>query len=62
MQKFRNFWPLALLQTALAAILTIAFPVASAQTIVMASTTSTEHSGLFAHLLPQFKAKPPASA
>lgn len=39
MQKFRNFWPLALLQTALAAILTIAFPVAWAQTIVMASTT-----------------------
>ena len=55
MQKFRNFWPLALLQTALAAILTIAFPVAWAQTIVMASTTSTEQSGLFSHLLPEFK-------
>ena len=28
---------------------------ASAQTIVMASTTSTEQSGLFSHLLPEFK-------
>ncbi len=28
---------------------------ATAQTIVMASTTSTEQSGLFAHLLPEFK-------
>ena len=28
---------------------------AQAQTIVMASTTSTEQSGLFAHLLPEFK-------
>ena len=30
-------------------------PTASAQTIVMASTTSTEQSGLFTHLLPEFK-------
>ena len=30
--------------------------VASAQSLVMASTTSTEQSGLFAHLLPAFKA------
>ena len=36
------------------AILTAANAV-SAQTIVMASTTSTEQSGLFAHLLPEFK-------
>ncbi|NDE42630.1 MAG: tungsten ABC transporter substrate-binding protein, partial [Betaproteobacteria bacterium] len=28
---------------------------AQAQSIVMASTTSTEQSGLFAHLLPEFK-------
>ncbi|MFZ9138778.1 MAG: substrate-binding domain-containing protein, partial [Hylemonella sp.] len=28
---------------------------ASAQSLVMASTTSTEQSGLFAHLLPAFK-------
>lgn len=32
-----------------------AAPVAHAETIVMASTTSTEQSGLFAHLLPAFK-------
>ena len=30
-------------------------PVAGAQAIVMASTTSTEQTGLFAHLLPQFR-------
>ena len=28
---------------------------ASAQSIVVASTTSTEQSGLFAHILPEFK-------
>ena len=37
------------------AIILLAFPAAQAQTIVMASTTSTEQSGLFAHLLPEFK-------
>lgn len=37
----------------LAAALTA--PVAYAETIVMASTTSTEQSGLFSHLLPAFK-------
>lgn len=34
---------------------TWAAPAAQAETIVMASTTSTEQSGLFAHLLPAFK-------
>ncbi|HYG42989.1 MAG TPA: extracellular solute-binding protein [Bordetella sp.] len=33
----------------------LAIPVAGAETIVMASTTSTEQSGLFSHLLPAFK-------
>jgi tungstate transport system substrate-binding protein len=33
----------------------IAAPWARAESIVMASTTSTEQSGLFAHLLPEFK-------
>ncbi|CAM3825493.1 extracellular solute-binding protein [Bordetella tumulicola] len=33
----------------------LAAPVAHAETIVMASTTSTEQSGLFSHLLPAFK-------
>jgi len=33
----------------------IAYPGAHADTIVMASTTSTEQSGLFSYLLPEFK-------
>lgn len=33
----------------------LATPVVNAETIVMASTTSTEQSGLFSHLLPAFK-------
>jgi tungstate transport system substrate-binding protein len=37
------------------ALLCAAAPVAAAQFIVVASTTSTEQSGLFAHLLPQFE-------
>ena len=44
-----------LMQIALAATALLAFSAASAQTIVMSSTTSTEQSGLFAHLLPAFK-------
>lgn len=39
----------------LGAVLAVASLAASAQTIVMASTTSTEQSGLFSHLLPAFK-------
>ncbi len=38
-----------------AAIFLIAFGAAHAQSIVLASTTSTEQSGLFAHLLPAFE-------
>ena len=37
------------------AILCIASGAAAAQSITLSSTTSTEQSGLFAHLLPQFK-------
>ena len=56
---FQYFWPLALMHKALAAAILIAsmsLP-ASAQTpsIVVASTTSTEQSGLFSVLLPEFK-------
>ncbi len=56
-----HHWLLRLMAAALAALLAAAQPV-RAQTptpppfIVMASTTSTEQSGLFAHLLPLFKA------
>ena len=56
---FRYFWPLALMHKALTAAILVAsmsLP-ASAQTpsIVVASTTSTEQSGLFSVLLPEFK-------
>jgi tungstate transport system substrate-binding protein len=40
---------------AVAAIFFVAYPSAQAQSIVVASTTSTEQSGLFAYLLPAFK-------
>lgn len=46
---------LAPVRIALAAIVFVASGVASAQALVMASTTSTEQSGLFTHLLPAFK-------
>ena len=45
----------SLWRTALIASLLIASLGASAQAIVVASTTSTEQSGLFAYLLPEFK-------
>jgi len=47
--------PLALVKYACVAIVYIASVAVQAQTIVVASTTSTEQSGLFAHLLPEFK-------
>ena len=53
------FMPLALIKYGRTAIAGIAIASASlgvqAQTITVASTTSTEQSGLFAHLLPEFK-------
>jgi len=47
--------PLALVKYACAAIVCVASVASQAQSIVVASTTSTEQSGLFAHLLPAFK-------
>jgi tungstate transport system substrate-binding protein len=44
-----------LFKAAAGAVLAMASLAASAQSIVMASTTSTEQSGLFTHLLPEFK-------
>ncbi|MEO6321868.1 MAG: substrate-binding domain-containing protein, partial [Polaromonas sp.] len=48
---FKNFRVLVLVPHALAATVSIA----QTPSIVMASTTSTEQSGLFGHLLPEFK-------
>nr|MDP2191318.1 substrate-binding domain-containing protein [Rhodoferax sp.] len=50
-----SFKPLALMRYAMVATVPLASVGASAQSIVVASTTSTEQSGLFAHLLPEFK-------
>ena len=55
MSFFKPFNAPALARQALAATLFVVSCAASAQSIVMASTTSTEQSGLFAHLLPEFK-------
>jgi len=58
-QFFMSFRPPALMQYALPAIVTVALcGLASglhAQSITVASTTSTEQSGLFSYLLPEFK-------
>lgn len=49
--------PVRMAQAALLSIvLSLVSPAATAQSIVVASTTSTEQSGLFSHLLPAFKA------
>ena len=48
---FKPFRAFALVATALSAT----FSIAQVPSIVMASTTSTEQSGLFGHLLPEFK-------
>ena len=56
MSFIKSFWPFAHARQALVAIALVAFSVgASAQSIVVASTTSTEQSGLFGYLLPEFK-------
>ncbi|HCY15059.1 MAG: tungsten ABC transporter substrate-binding protein [Curvibacter sp. GWA2_64_110] len=58
MNAFKFSWSFrapALVRYALAATISIASLAASAQTIVMSSTTSTEQSGLFSYLLPEFK-------
>jgi tungstate transport system substrate-binding protein len=54
-KKFKSFRPLALVQCAMVATVLIAYPGVQAQSIVVASTTSTEQSGLFVYLLPEFK-------
>ncbi|CAN7553898.1 extracellular solute-binding protein [Acidovorax sp. LjRoot194] len=55
MKNFKLFGPVPRIQQALAAIIFVASGAASAQSITMASTTSTEQSGLFGYLLPEFK-------
>ena len=55
-QSFMKNRALAPVRYALFATILIASGVLHAQALVMASTTSTEQSGLFAHLLPAFKA------
>jgi tungstate transport system substrate-binding protein len=52
---FKPFRPLAGVLIALIATFFIANKAWSQSTMVMASTTSTEQSGLFGHLLPEFK-------
>jgi tungstate transport system substrate-binding protein len=54
-RKFKRFTPSALVAIAYSAITLVATPLVHAQSMVMASTTSTEQSGLFSHLLPEFK-------
>ncbi len=57
--RSKTFRPLALYRYVPGALFTIALmawaPAALAQSIVVASTTSTEQSGLFGYLLPEFK-------
>ena len=54
MKYLKTLRPLALVGYAWAATIFVAPSWAQAQSIVVASTTSTEQSGLFAHLLPAF--------
>ena len=55
-ELFMKNWPLALVKYTFIAIIFVASCVLHAQPLLIASTTSTEQSGLFAHLLPAFKA------
>ena len=55
MTYFKSFRAPALVCKALAAIFLVASGPAFAQSITMASTTSTEQSGLFGYLMPEFK-------
>lgn len=54
-RRARNFNVFALVSAALLATLSMNTAMAQSPTIVMASTTSTEQSGLFPYLLPEFK-------
>ncbi len=53
--NFKSFCASAHIHRAVAAIVFVAFGSVHAQSITMASTTSTEQSGLFGHLMPEFK-------
>ena len=55
MSIFERFWPIPSVRWPLAAMVLLACGLAQAQSIVMSSTTSTEQSGLFGHLMPEFK-------
>ena len=55
MSVFKRFFHLPSVKWPLAAIVLVASGLTHAQSIVMSSTTSTEQSGLFAHLLPEFR-------
>ena len=55
MMNLKPFKPLALVRKALPAIVLVVCGPVLAQSITMASTTSTEQSGLFGYLLPEFK-------
>ena len=55
MSQFKVYLALKPIHQALAAMLFVASGAVSAQSITMASTTSTEQSWLFSHLLPEFK-------
>lgn len=55
MKDFKSFCTVAKVFQGLEAIVLVASGAASAQSITMASTTSTEQSGLFGHLMPEFK-------
>jgi tungstate transport system substrate-binding protein len=55
MKPLKTSWPHHLFLGAAAVALTLASATVAAQSIVVASTTSTEQSGLFAYLLPEFK-------
>ena len=55
MKFFIRFRRVALIRCALIAINIVAIVQVAAQSITMASTTSTEQSGLFGHLLPAFR-------
>ncbi len=55
MRILKLFRPQALVHSAFIAITTVASAGLSAETITMASTTSTEQSGLFGYLLPAFR-------
>ncbi len=55
MNFLKSMKPQSLLRSALATAIFVAAASAQGQSIVVASTTSTEQSGLFAYLLPEFK-------